>query len=79
MSRKPVLLTTDIAAMFLVRVCKNQPLTPENVKAARERIYYLAKAGLITRHGQAKRGQALWDLHELSAPYTASVTIVDNG
>lgn len=79
MTRRPILLTTEVAAMFIVRVCKNQPLTPENIKEARTLIYYWAKRGHITRHGEAKRGQALWDLHELAAPYSASVTVVDNG
>jgi len=48
------------------------------LKAARERVYYLAKQGMITKHGGATRGQALWDLRELAEPYKSSVTIVDN-
>lgn len=71
---KPFLITTDVASTFIVR-CRNQEVTPENTKAARERIYYLAKQGALTRHGEAKRGRALWDLHELAKPYRHTTII----
>ena len=74
---KPVLVTTDVAATFIVR-CRNQDVNAVTLKAARERVYYLAKQGMITKHGGATRGQALWDLRELAEPYKSSVTIVDN-
>jgi len=71
---KPFLITTDVAATFIVR-CKNQETTPANLKAARERVYYLAKHAVLTRHGGGKRGQALWDLHELAEPYRQTTII----
>lgn len=77
MSLKPVLVTTDVAATFIVR-CRNQEVNAVTLKAARERVYYLAKRGEITKHGGTTRGQALWDLHELGRPYSQSVTVVDN-
>lgn len=76
MPKKPCLVPTDVAATFIVR-CRNQELTPANIKAARDHIYYLAKQDRITRYGEAKRGQSLWDLHELAAPYARTVTVVD--
>jgi len=72
---EPFLVTTDVASTFIVK-CKNQEVTPANLKAARERIYYLAKTGVLTRHGGGKRGQGLWDLHELARPYRHTTTIV---
>lgn len=74
-SLNPMLVTTEVAATFIVR-CRNQQATPDNLKAAREHVYYLAKKGDITRHGNPKRGQALWDLHELVKPYRHTTIIV---
>lgn len=75
MTLKPFLVPTDVAATFVTR-CRNQEVTPENLKAARERVYYLAKQGVLTRHGGGKRGQALWDLHELVKPYGQTTIVV---
>ena len=74
---RPVLVTTDVAAAFIAR-CKNQEVNAVTLKAARERVYYLAKRGEITKHGGTTRGRALWDLHELARPYSSSVTVIDN-
>lgn len=73
---KPVLVTTDVAATFIVK-CKNQEATTDNVRAAREHIYYLAKQGQLTRHGGSARGKALWDLHELVRPYRSTWTVIE--
>lgn len=72
---KPFLVSTDVAATFIVR-CKGDEITAVTLKAAREHIYYAAKKGYITRHGNPKRGQALWDLHELVRPYRQTTIIV---
>lgn len=68
-------MSTPVAAYFICR-CRNNSTTPENIKAATDHIYYLAKQGTITRHGQPKRGQALWDLVELARPYSAGTTVI---
>lgn len=70
-----LLVSTDVAATFIVR-CRDEELTPENIKAAQAHIYYAAKKGYITRHGNPKRGQALWDLYELVKPYRHRTQIV---
>ncbi len=72
---KPFLVTTDVAATFIVK-CKRQEVNAVTLKAARERVYYLAKQGVITRHGIPKRGQSLWDLRELAEPYRQGCTVV---
>jgi hypothetical protein len=72
---KPLLVSTDVAATFIVR-CRDEELTAETLRSARDHIYYAAKKGYITRHGNPKRGQALWDLHELVKPYRQTTQIV---
>lgn len=75
MSDRPVLVSTEEAVIFLL-MCQNKARTPEAMKATREHIYYLAKTGTLTRHGAAKRGQALWDLKELVKPYGRNTTLL---
>lgn len=72
---KPFLVPTDVASTFIVR-CRNQEVTQDTIKAAREHIYYAAKQGYITRHGGPQRGRALWDLHELVRPYRQTIIVV---
>lgn len=72
---EPFLVTTDVASTFIVK-CRNQEVTPATLKAARDHVYYAAKQGYITRHGNPKRGKALWDLHELVRPYRQTTIIV---
>lgn len=72
---KPVLVTTDVACVFIVQA-REQDKTAATLKAAREHIYYLAKIGVLTRYGGSKRNAALWDLRELAKPYR-KITLVN--
>lgn len=75
MPSRVILVPTDIAALFVAR-CRHQQPTQDQIRAAREHVYYLAKQGKLTRHGAPKRGRALWDLVELAEPYRQGTTIV---
>lgn len=62
------LIDTETACVFLIRMRK-QEKNPRTMLAARQHIFYLARAGKLTRHGDSTPKSALWDLKELARPY----------
>lgn len=64
----PILVDTETACLFLVRMRK-QEKNPKTMLAARQTIFYLARAGKLTRHGGRAPTTARWDLKELARPY----------
>ena len=71
----PILVTTDVAAVFVAR-CLKETAGPDDVKRARFMVYNWAKVGRIEKHGGDKRGQARWDLHDLARMLDGRTTVV---
>jgi hypothetical protein len=71
LSNPRILVTTDIAAVFII----SGAATEDKLRAAKNRIRHLSKQGRITNYGGATRA-ARWDLYELARAQGGQTTIL---
>lgn len=63
--KSPRLLTTYLAAVYVLMHEGHKTYYPDDLSRAKSKIYNMARDGKITRHGGADWGSARWDVREL--------------
>jgi hypothetical protein len=65
--KSPRLLTTYLAAVYVLMFEGHTTYFPDDLTRAKARVYNLARDGKITRHGGSDWGSARWDVQELDS------------